>query len=295
MALRLLPLVFAAAILSAADFSIDHVTVGGASVKDMQARLSALGIATVYGGPHKNQTTEMALVSFPDGSYLEVIGVQPNATPAAIDRHEWSSFLKTAGVPCAWALRSKDLAADVKRLQSAGLAVTPPVAAGRERPDGVRLEWETANLGGDARGTFFPFLIQDRTPREQRAFPQGKPVTRDFKGVAKVVIAVRNLDAAVKMYRKAFGLPDPIRQVDKTFDAHLALLGDGSVVLAQPIGRDSWLAGRLERFGEGPSAFVLAAVRGKYPTASETQWFGTRISWFDPEKLGWHLGLEAAR
>lgn len=284
------------ATLSAADFPIDHVTVAGSSVKDMQARLAAVGIETVYGGAHNNRTTEMALASFPDGSYLEAIGVQSGATPELIDKHEWAAFLKTAGTPCAWALRAKDMAAEVKRFEANGITVSKPIAAGRARPDGVRLEWETANLGDEARGTSFPFLIHDRTPREQRAFPQGKPVTRDFKGVARVVIAVRDLNAAIKRYRQAFALPDPIRQVDKAFGAYLALMGDGGVVLAQPLNANSWLNERIERFGEGPCAFVLAATRpGRYHPASETQWFGARISWFDPEKLGWRLGYEPAR
>ena len=71
---------------------------------------------------------------------------------------------------------------------------------GGKRPDGVRLEWETAQVGAEPNGTFFPFLIHDFTPREQRAFPQGKPLNKDFGGVAKVVIAVHDLDASAKRY-----------------------------------------------------------------------------------------------
>src|SRR5689334_3721929 len=63
--------------LFAADLKIDHATVAGTDVRKMQANLQALGIATVYGGAHSNHATEMALVSFPDGSYLEVMGIQP--------------------------------------------------------------------------------------------------------------------------------------------------------------------------------------------------------------------------
>ena len=42
--------------------------------------------------------------------------------------------------------------------------------------------------------TFFPFLIHDFTPRELRAYPSGKPLTTEFTGVAKVVLAVKDLD-----------------------------------------------------------------------------------------------------
>src|SRR5476651_2475464 len=184
------------ALLLAAGLKIDHVTVAGTSLKKMQADLAAVGIRTVYGGAHSNHATEMALVSFPDGSYLELIAIQPNADPQAVDKHEWARFLKSDAVPCAWAARVKDLAAEVKRLTDAGVAVSAPVKSGRQRPDGVRLEWETSELGAGIRGTFFPFLIHDFSDRKQRAFPQGKPVTKDFRSVTRVVIAVKDLDAA---------------------------------------------------------------------------------------------------
>jgi len=79
---------------------------------------------------------------------------------------------------CAWAVREKDVAAEVQRLRAAGIAVSAPVGNGRQRPDGARLDWETARVGTEPNGTFFPFLIHDLTPREQRAFP-------DFGGVTK--------------------------------------------------------------------------------------------------------------
>lgn len=287
---------FVRSLLPAAELKIDHATVAGTDLKKMQATLSAVGIQTVYGGPHSNHATEMALVSFPDGSYLELIAVQPNADPQAVGKHEWARFLKSEAAPCAWAARAKDLTAEVKRLKDAGVAVSAPVKSGRQRPDGVRLEWETSELGTETRGTFFPFLIHDFTDRNQRAFPQGKPVTKDFRSISRVVIAVKNLDAAIKRYQQAYGVPPPIKQADKGFEAHLALLGNIPVVLAQPLNPDSWLTNRIEKYGEGPCAFVLAAVNpGHYRAASKSRWFGAEISWFDAEKLGWFLGFEAVR
>jgi hypothetical protein len=280
----------------AADLKIDHATIAGRDLKKMQAALQTIGIPTVYGGPHANGVTEMALASFPDGSYLEAIAVQPAADPAAIDRHEWAPFLKTESTVCAWAVQDNDLASARKRLLSAGVRVSEPVRAGRRRPDGVRLEWETADIGEGTRGELFPFLIHDFTPRDQRAYPQGKPTLRDFTGVTRVVIAVRNLAAAIEQYRKAFGLPDAIRQTDPEFGAHLAILGGAPVILAQPLRPGSWIDERIERFGEGPCAFILAAARpSRYKAASKSRWFAREISWFDPAQLGWRLGFEAAR
>ena len=283
-----------AAVLAAADLKIDHVTAAGSSLKQIQANLSAIGIETVYGGPHSNGATEMALASFPDGSYLELMAPQAHADAQALARQPWTKFMQADSGPCAWAVREKDVAAEVQRLRAAGIPVSASIRNGRQRPDGVRLDWETAQVGTEPNGTFFPFLIHDFTPREQRAFPQGKPLNKDFGGVIKVVIAVHDLDASAKRYSQAYGTPPPIKQVDRSFGAHLALLGGAPVVLAQPLTPDSWLAQRLAQFGEAPCAFVLDQRRGRYQAASETRWFGMKISWFDAEKLGWRLGFEPA-
>lgn len=279
--------------LSAADLRIDHVTVAGRDIRKLEANLAAVGLASVYGGAHHDQVTEMAMVSFPDGSYLETIALAPHADPHLVDRHVWAAFLKGDAGPCAWALRGQDLAGEVRHLRSAGIAVSTPLRAGRQRPDGTPLEWETANVGADVRGTFFPFLIHDFTARDLRAFPQGKPGNRDFRRVTRVVIAVRNLDAAIARYRQAFGLPAAIQQVDRSFGAQLALLGNAPVVLAQPLTADSWLGKRLEEFGEAPCAFILGANHPeRCRVESKSRWFAVDISWFDSATLGWRLGFE---
>ena len=285
-----------AGLLCGADSKIDHVTVAGSDLKQMQASLEGVGIASVYGGAHSNHATEMALVSFPDGSYLELMGIPPAADAQAVASHVWGKFLKEDAGPTAWAMRTKDLAAEVARLKASGVPVGMPSSSGRQRPDGVRLEWETSDVGAGIRGTFFPFLIQDKTPRAQRVYPGGKPVTKEFRGVTRVVIAVRNLEDAIRRYHEAYGEPPPIKQADPGFGAHLALLGNLPVVLAQPLNAESWLTRRIAQFGEGPCAFVLGAVNpGHFQAASKTRWFGAEVAWFDEKKLGWRLGFESAR
>ena len=290
---RLLLVTLCGSLLMAADVKIDHATVAGSDLKKMQAALAAIGLPSVYGGAHTNHTTGMALISFPDGSYLELMAIQKGADPKLVGEHVWSRFLTGDAGPCAWAVREPDLPAEVRRLEAAGIRVSPPVKSGRQRPDGVRLEWQTSDVGTGVRGTFFPFLIQDFTPRDQRAFPQGKPSDRDFRGVAKVVIAVKNLEDAIQRYRQAYGGPAPLKQVDADFGAHLALINGAPVVLAQPLTADSWLTGRLDRFGEGPCAFLLSAGHAeKLHMVAQARWFGAEVDWFDPAVLGWRLGFQ---
>jgi Glyoxalase-like domain len=287
-ALLLLPILSAAA-----EITIDHVTVAGRDLKTMMANFGAVGLKCEYGGSHSNHATEMALTSFPDGSYLELIALQPDADPKAVTSHVWARQMQNNAGPCAWAVRVSDIAAEVNRLKAAGITVSAPLRNGRKRRDGMQLDWETAQIGSEPNGTFFPFLIRDLTPRRERAFPTGHPTTKDFSGVTKVVIAVRDLQASSDRYRKACSFAPPIKQIDASFGAHLASFGGTPVVLAAPLTPESWLTSRLEQFGEGPCAFILRARKaGQYEVASKTRWFGLDISWFDISKLGWHLGFE---
>src|ERR1700687_3045854 len=89
-------------LLCAADLKIDHVTVAGKDLKAMQATLAALGIPSEYGGPHSNHATEMALTSFPDGSYLELIALQDKPDEKAVAAHYWSKQIQGNAGPAAW-------------------------------------------------------------------------------------------------------------------------------------------------------------------------------------------------
>src|SRR5512141_242174 len=110
-------------LLGGAELTIDHVTVAGKDLKAMRASLAAAGIQSEYGGPHSTHATEMALTSFPDGSYLELIAIAPNADPAAVAAHYWSRHMQQDGGPCAWAVRLRDFDLEVQRLQARNLTV----------------------------------------------------------------------------------------------------------------------------------------------------------------------------
>ncbi|MGA3189156.1 MAG: VOC family protein [Bryobacteraceae bacterium] len=265
-------------LLGAGDLTVDHVTVAGTDLKEMQARLAAVGIPSEYGGPHSNGATQMALTSFPDGSYLELIAIVPNPDKKALAEHYWSKQMQGNAGPTGWAVRASDVAAEAGRLRTAGIAVSSPARSGRDRPDGTRLEWETARIGEEPNGTFFPFLIRDITRREARAFPKGEPTTKAFGGVQRVIIAVRDLKASIAHYRQAYGLPAPVERNDASFGARMATFKGTPVVLAVPLHEKSWLAERIAKFGDGPCAFVLKG--------------DSKTGWLDSEKLGWHLGVE---
>jgi hypothetical protein len=276
----------------AADLKVDHVTAAGKDLRKMQQALEGVGVPSEYGGPHANHATEMALTSFPDGSYLELIAIQPKAEPAALAATPWRRCMEGNAGPCGWAVRPADIAAETERLRKAAVAVTPPAKNGRRRPDGVQLDWETAQVGS-GNGDFFPFLIHDFTPRDRRAYPTGKPTTPMYTGIAKVVLSVENLDAAIGKYQRAYGLAAPRQQEDSAFGARLAWFPGTPVVLAAPNGPQSWLADRLRRFGETPCAFILGTTSLVVNTlVPPSKWFGQSVFWMSPDALGWRLGVE---
>src|SRR5262249_12970525 len=145
--------------------------------------------------------------------------VNPNAPHPG---QAWGKFIDERGGPCAWAIHVDDIGKEVERFKAAKVPVLDPARGGRMRTDGVRLEWETAGVGPGDRGALFPFLIHDITPRERRVYPAGKPTTEEYGGVSKVVLAVKDLKAAVALYRRGFGLPQPKEQKDAHLGATLA-------------------------------------------------------------------------
>lgn len=231
----------------AAELKVDHVTVAGRDLEALREQFAAAGIPTEYGGKHTNGLTEMALASFRDASYLELIAAQSPKEGASA--HYWGKFIDGDAGPCAWAIAVRDIDAEAKRL---GGTVN---ASGRKRPDGVELKWKTDGIGPAPQGSFFPFLIQDETARELRVFPHREPTLPAYEGVAAVYVAVRNLNEAIERYRGAFNLAAPIRRTDKELGAQLAVFLGTPVVLAAAEG--PWLQQRLKEFGEAPFAFVL--------------------------------------
>src|SRR5438067_2357399 len=69
------------AVAFAAEWKVDHATIAGPSLKHLRELLDAAGLRTEYGGEHSSRLTEMAVMSFADGSYLELIAWVNAAAP----------------------------------------------------------------------------------------------------------------------------------------------------------------------------------------------------------------------
>jgi hypothetical protein len=182
--------------------AIDHIVIAGRDLAQMMSAFADMGLSPEPGGVHADGQTHNALLGFADGSYLELIAPVPGGH---IDNHPWAAFMAGDVGVCAWALRTDDIERDTAAARAAGVAVQPPKTGGRNRPDGVRLEWITARLGTEPQGSLFPFLIQDVTPRHLRT-PRTASAEGLITGVTEVVIGLNADDHEVPaLFSAVFG------------------------------------------------------------------------------------------
>lgn len=286
---------------SAADktmnLKVDHASICGSDLDALRASFSSLGLTPEYGGPHGNGVTQMALIGFDDGSYLELIAPVKKDDPKIASASDWGKFIVADAGPCAWAVGSTDLTADVDRLKKNGISIKGPNNGSRKKPDGTTIEWQTAQVGDNGVGAVLPFMIQDKTPRELRVRPTASVKGGPLTGIALVVIGVKDLDDAIATFRKAYGLSAPKLEDHKDFGAKLAHFEGTPVFLAAPLNPSSWLAERLSKFGESPVAYLLGtrdfnAAARKYAASADAAWFGKRVAWFDSKRVkGARIGV----
>jgi hypothetical protein len=140
-------------------------------------------------------------------------------------------------------------------------------------------------------------MIEDKTPRNLRVQPSASVKESGLTGIAAVVLGVKDLDAAIALFHKAYGWEAPSLEENKEFGARLAYFPGTPVVLAAPLSKNSWLAERLERFGESPVAYLLGATdlgvaAQRFSLAPASPWFSRKTAWFDAKKLnGLRLGV----
>ena len=209
---------------------LDHVSVCGSNLDALRQAFTDVGMTPDLGGPHGNGVTQMASIGFDDASYIELIApIKPGVTADS----GWAKFMAEDAVTCAWAVGTNVLLQEVDRLKKAGIPVKGPERGSRKRPDGMSIEWMTADVGTGTPGSTLPFIIEDQTPRVWRvqtsASVKGAPVS----GVENVVLGVNNLDASIALFRKAYGWADPITETQKDF-GKLAYFPGEPVILAAP-------------------------------------------------------------
>jgi len=270
---------------SALMLELDHVSICGPDLDALRQAFTDVGMTPDFGGPHGNGVTQMALIGFDDQSYIELIApVKAGITEGS----DWAKFMTGDVATCAWAVGTNVLLQDVDRLKKAGIAVSESKRGSRKRPDGMSLEWITAQVGSGTPGSTLPFIIEDQTPRAWRVQASESVKGAPAFGVESVIIGVNNLEAAVALFRKAYGWSEPLTETQKDF-GKLAYFPGEPVILAAP-SNGGWLADRIGRFGESPVAYLLgtrdfAAATKKYKLVNNKTWFGQKVGWIDAGRL----------
>ena len=287
---------FAQSIVSSpTKLKFDHALICTSDLGPMQQGFTDVGLRSDYGGHHGHAATQMAQLGFADGTYM---GIEAPATPFAETGTPQSSLMKADAGPCGWSVTSTDIKSDLERLSHLDVSVGIPEARSRTRPDGTLAEWQSASLGAGAPGSNLPFLIQDKTPRSNRA-PRPSPSTMGttLTGVAIVVLGVKNLDESIALFRRVYDWPAPKVEDHPEFGAKLAYFTGTPVVLASASASDSWVSQRIDLLGQCPLAFLLGSSDFKMAAAhfslpGATRWFNLNVSWFDMKKLhGVRLGI----
>ncbi len=253
---------------------IDHATLAGRDLATLEGLVGDLGFEPTYGGPHANGETEMSLVVFPDGSYLELL-----APTGESDPERWARHLREDVSPCAWAIPAPDIDGTAAAAADAGIEVDGPVDGGRQRPDGTAVDWRFAFLGPGDPGAVLPFLIDDLTPREYRV--PSEPVTDAVGGLARVLVCVRETTPALDRFERAFGASVERTVEDPALDATVHLLSGVAGALVVP--ESGPLTERLDRHGDCVSGFLFESGRGvRADPVGTSEWGEETVEWFAP-------------
>lgn len=136
------------------DHLVYAVTDLDAAVDDLAERLGARPSA---GGRHVGRGTRNFLLSFGDGSYLEIIGVD-DGQPSPQGPRPFGIDLLTGPRLVTWAVRVDDIDDAVGSARRHGYDPGPAQAMSRATPDGGLLSWQLTDALLTADG-LVPFLI----------------------------------------------------------------------------------------------------------------------------------------
>ena len=237
--------------------SFDHFIILVADLTAAMETYRALGFEVLAGGEHPTFGSHNALVTFSDGTYLELLAFKDLALAAASFWRDGVKMLRVKQGFGGFVLASNDLADDVKQLRAQKFDIADLNAGSRLRPDGQRVEWQTALIGGTPSGVM-PFLIQDVTPRELRVEPVRNGFGQNAR-VKEVVVAVKHADLTRDAYRTLLGV-EPRRVHNNTGDAtgYRFTLPWGTVIVVQPEASGNAMADQVSLRGEGLYALTLA-------------------------------------
>ncbi len=241
----------------------DHAVIAVRDLAEARRRYQALGFAVSPGGRHIGRGTENAIIRF-GLDYLELIAIYDEAelSGRGLNGQALAAFLsKQEGGLVGYALATTDIEQDARRFQHTGLAAEGPFAMERLRPDGRRLSWRLLVPESMSWRRPWPFLIQWDAPDAERLSWEAPGIhPNGVTGVARISIAVRNLERAVDLYQRQLGLAlaQPSETAYQGARCASFRLGAFTIDLLAPVGAGP-VQQTLEAVGEGPFELTLTA------------------------------------
>lgn len=230
--------------------AIDHLVVAVGDLAQAAQDYEQLGFTVVPGGKHP-VGSHNALISFADGSYLEIIAFYREATD-----HRWWQPLQKGERFVDFCLQTDDLPGDTANLRAAGVAINDPVPWTRTRPDGYELKWLLSLATGSHRG-IAPFLIQDVTPREER-IPRQFEHRNGVTGIGTVTVAIDELGKIEKWYESVMGAEgERFKHAALGSDGLRFKIGAHVFQFVMPIEPQSPLVNWIRTYGPSPYSATL--------------------------------------
>ena len=249
---------------------IDHLVVVAKDLEQAARDYEQLGFTVIPGGKHPVGSHNV-LISFSDGSYIEIIAFYREAQD-----HRWWKPLQKGERLVDFCMQTNDLQADTRKLREAGVAINDPVPWSRTRPDGYELKWLLSLAQGGDRGVA-PFLIQDITAREER-IPQTFNHKNNATGIDSLTIAVGTLSEVRRWYDAVLGFAGTAI-TDSTLGAEGLRyeVGPHTLDLLMPSKPESPLVNWLRNFGPSPYAAKLRSSSRSSPTLDTKLTHGARL------------------
>jgi Glyoxalase-like domain len=153
---------------------LDHLVYAVPDLEEGVAGLEGrLGIRAAAGGAHPGMGTRNALIALGPDSYLEILA--PDPEQASPGRPLWLGLEGLAHPRVtAWAVRTPDLEALIRRAEIAGVRLGPVIEGSRRRSDGRRLSWRLTDPRVREADGLVPFFIDWGTsPHPAASAPAG--------------------------------------------------------------------------------------------------------------------------
>jgi hypothetical protein len=237
---------------------VDHVIAASLDLNELERAFTRLGFFVTGGGTHPHLGTRNRIIILGEG-YVELLAldVPERASQALRQRLDrgpgWIGF----------AVQSGDIASEAAAMRERGVQVIGPNPGRLVAPNGQARSWRVATVGTEdlwQSAEPLPFLIQhDATGEQHRQELTGMgglvPHANGATRLADVVVAVRDLDDAVRRYALTYDLhPARAAQPDTSLGARVIDLpldgGRERIRLAQPEG-SGIVADRINAAGDG--------------------------------------------